>query len=604
MAVPVVLTTSARPITPVESGAVPMTPVDTLGEPVTVVDAGGEPVVLVNEDGTPAFLAYSAKTYLGGVAPYHWLDFINNRALYAGIDVGNVTQATGYSFSRASTGYYQNADGTLTSFGSGALRRGDRGVLIEGARTNLCLQSQTFGTTWTLSNATISSDQTAAPDGTTTADKLVSAVGTSIQQIQQGIFTTNTNAHSFSVFVKAAGFGFVRVRAVEGTTFLRAVFIDVNLTTGASVRTSAVNGATLNASSVTALANGWYLVSLNYTLGGVASSSIPQVFLNDGTDSFNVTGNGTDGIFVWGAQVEAASFPSSYIPTTSASATRAADVLAYTMNGTAELAAIAATQAELVTNGEFATDTSWTKVSGATISGGVGNFAATGDKLQQSISLTNNAFYLVTIGAVTGSGGGIRLGQDASNTATFSAAGSYLVQCLGTSGVLTIRANAAGTIDNVSVKAIPANTAALYPLSMWGEGDLPSVSSTDRRMLGLYKTSIATDSVLMTVGPTGTGSVTSYSASAWNGQAVTAALITSNNVFKLAGRVNTNTQRACVNGTLGADDATVTLPVQNPDVLAIGIDPSGGGNGFFGYIRRAAVFNSALTDAQLQTVST
>lgn len=328
MAVPVVLVTAgARPVTAVESGGFPMTPVDTLGEPVTLVDAGGEPITLINEDGSPAFLAYSAKEYLNGIAPYHWFDFINDRCLYASNDVGGVSGATGYSFARASTGYYQNADGTLTNFASGALRRGNRGVLIEGARTNLLLRSQEFGTTWTLANATISSDQTAAPDGTTTADKLVSAVGTNGQLIQQGLTTTNANAHSFSVFVKAAGFTFARIRAVEGTPFVNAVSIDVNLSNGATVRTNASGVATLNSSSVTALANGWYRVTLSYTLGGASATSIGQVHLNNGADSFNITGDGTSGVFVWGAQLEAAAFPSSYIPTTTASATRAADAL-------------------------------------------------------------------------------------------------------------------------------------------------------------------------------------------------------------------------------------------------------------------------------------
>jgi hypothetical protein len=96
--------------------------------------------------GGSASLLDEATSALGGVAPYHFLDFITNRALYASVDVGNVTQATGYTFTRASVGSYRNADGTTTQFSSGQLRRGDRGVLIEGARTNLFLNSATGAT--------------------------------------------------------------------------------------------------------------------------------------------------------------------------------------------------------------------------------------------------------------------------------------------------------------------------------------------------------------------------------------------------------------------------------------------------------------------------
>jgi hypothetical protein len=86
-------------------------------------------------------LSSLATGYLNGVTPYHYADFITNRMLYAGADVGTVAGGTGYSFTRASEGTYRNADGTTTTFGSGVLRRGDKGVLIEGARTNLFLNS-------------------------------------------------------------------------------------------------------------------------------------------------------------------------------------------------------------------------------------------------------------------------------------------------------------------------------------------------------------------------------------------------------------------------------------------------------------------------------
>jgi hypothetical protein len=301
-----------------------MTPVDTLGEPVTVVDTLGEPVVLINNDGTPAFLAYSAKTYLGGVAPYHWLDFINNRALYAGADVGNVTQATGYSFTRASDGYYTNSDGTLTSFASGALRRGDRGVLIEGARTNLCLQSQTFdNASWSVFQSAVSADQTTAPDGTSTADKLTELASLNGHQIfpTTNITVASATAHTFSVFAKAAERSWLFLEDTQRTSS-GAWF---QLSGAGTVGTRQANNTT---ATITALANGWYRCSITYTTSTTTASTRAYTSTGDGVSVY--TGVVASGLYIWGAQLEAASFPSSYVKSEAAASTRAADVLTYT----------------------------------------------------------------------------------------------------------------------------------------------------------------------------------------------------------------------------------------------------------------------------------
>jgi hypothetical protein len=128
-------------------GAVPHTVVGAGAVGITLVDDGAPPVTLLNEDGTLwSSFVDEITNYLNGITPYHYADYISNRMLYAGEDVGDVTGGTGYSFTRASEGTYRNADGTTTTFTSGQLRRGNRGVLIEGARTNLFLNSATGAT--------------------------------------------------------------------------------------------------------------------------------------------------------------------------------------------------------------------------------------------------------------------------------------------------------------------------------------------------------------------------------------------------------------------------------------------------------------------------
>jgi hypothetical protein len=265
-----------------------------------------------------ANLLNQATIYLGGVAPYHYLDFIANRALYASVDVGNVTQATGYSFTRASTGYYQNADGTLTLFGSGALRRGDRGVLIEGSRTNLLTYSQEFdNAAWTKANTTVTVNATAAPDGTATAD-LITLTGASIGIRNSA--SASAGAKTYSFFVKSSGGSRYFQILTDGTVQAFANFDIQTQTTGTL-------GTSVNSASVTTLGNGWYRLVMTAT---DASATNPYIALVSGLTAAWSSGASSGAFFVWGAQLEAASFASSYIPTVAASATRASDVLSYT----------------------------------------------------------------------------------------------------------------------------------------------------------------------------------------------------------------------------------------------------------------------------------
>lgn len=203
-----------------------------------------------------------------------------------------------------------------------------KGLLIEEQRTNLTSWSED-ATQWGAGSnmGTTLSNQTTAPDGTVTADKIVENTANSTHFLSQTQTTTYTSgtAYTRSIFLKLAERRYASVY-LPGTNFPAAGRTAVfDLQTGTVVSTE--SGVT---SSIVKYPNDWYRCIITAIATSTGSGHVGGTAISDNPTMLSYLGDGTSGIFVWGAQLEAGAFATSYIPTVAAQVTRAADVATIT----------------------------------------------------------------------------------------------------------------------------------------------------------------------------------------------------------------------------------------------------------------------------------
>ena len=191
-----------------------------------------------------------------------------------------------------------------------------RGFLIEEQRTNLLLQSADFTTTWIQTNVTITANTTASPDGGTNGDTLLTNVAGATTSQNSQSFTAGSTI-TVTVFAKKNASNFVRFE-VGG---LVNCWFDLN--TGVTGTNGAGSGNVLfSAKSIQSISNGWYRCVLTVTTTTITTLGV-NIFA---TNADNTSSAINSSIFLWGAQLEAGAFPTSYIPTTTTALTRSADV--------------------------------------------------------------------------------------------------------------------------------------------------------------------------------------------------------------------------------------------------------------------------------------
>lgn len=265
------------------------------------------------------------RTY-PSVAPSLNLNFIRSKRLDPRV-----------TFTRASVATRVNALGLIETVGNDVPRfdydpvtLAARGLLIEEARTNLLTYSGALdNAAWTKDNSSVTAGQT-APDGSASACVLApTTVGTLVRAVRQAVSTSVQGTYTFSVYVKvgtlaANGIG-LRVRDGTATNDFRGNFTIVG--TSAAPATLGVLGSWVGVgASIVDVGNGWFRCTMTGTTNTAYTSLVPEIYLRTYAAHAETTGT----VFLWGAQLEVGAFPTSYTPTTTATATRAADLCSMT----------------------------------------------------------------------------------------------------------------------------------------------------------------------------------------------------------------------------------------------------------------------------------
>ena len=231
-----------------------------------------------------------------------------------------------FDFTRATTATRINSSGLIETVAISVPRleypmidgvvSGCPSLLLENSATNLVTYSEDFSNIyWTKSGASVTSGFS-SPDGGLNAFKISEDSLNSTHRILNGNAITTSGDVSISVFAKKGERNWIRLT----NNNIQGAFFDLENGVIGNV-ISGINAKIEN------YGNGWYRCSISQT--GLASERLAVFTSIDGVNT-TYQGDGTSGVYIYGAQLEVGSFPTSYIKSNSGSTTTRA---AETANG-------------------------------------------------------------------------------------------------------------------------------------------------------------------------------------------------------------------------------------------------------------------------------
>jgi hypothetical protein len=232
------------------------------------------------------------------------------------------------SVTRATTATRVNSSGLIESVASNVPRLDYTNgtcpsILVEPQRTNLLTYSNDFANSnWIkpIGSSLVLNSSVASPEnGSTYTFTVAPTVFGSV--VRQVLNVNNGDTYTISFFVKKGNYRYVGVRFNNSKNIERYPNYDFDTDT-------------LNKQGVTCdfnrtlLNNGWVRLTLTFTATQIVS--VCDIALTQANGDTAPALSGTEFVYIYGAQLEAGSYATSYIPTTSASVTRNADVISKT----------------------------------------------------------------------------------------------------------------------------------------------------------------------------------------------------------------------------------------------------------------------------------
>ena len=469
----------------------------------------------------------------------------------------------------------------------------NEGVLHESeARTNLFPYSD-MSTGWTAGNVAKSYTGETAPDGSASLHMTETAINGNHWLYRNPSLTASTQ--TMSVYAKAESRSWILIR-LDGSSGSAYAYFNLGAGSIGTVQT----GLTAQISDE---GNGWYRCSATADSRADASAAVVGLTTGDGVSSY--LGVVATGLYLSAAQLEVGSTPSSYIPTSGSTVTRAAETLTVPSANMPWPTPVEVTGTELVTNGTFDTDSDWTKGTGVTISGGYANASSASLLLTQTLALNSGRVYKVSFDYTMSSGVSLRIEGAGilATTPTLSTSGVATLYITANSTTFKIAASGAtftGTIDNISVKEVNP-----LSVSIQIDGKMTYADDNDNNTTLPWRWRLDSSNLIyntISTAGTRTGQPRFIQQQATSGYD---AVFGANNVyspnvnvpFNFAGRYGSTFTNGAHEGTLLTANTTPTIL---PDLSSTNLEL---GYIFMGTIGKFRVWSDDLTDTGIATAS-